>query len=165
MPLDGKGNFRHNDQVARLHGGGKSREQQKDEILSGKKAEPGTAEEGEGGEHTEVHNHGDGTFHTIHGGEREEHETIGHMHAHLSKLHGAEGEKHFHAHHDGFEGHSHSVETHGEPEHRQNDEPEGMKEHLQEAMGGGDESERGLGEMDSAENTLGSLKGGSALGM
>jgi len=169
MPIDGKGTYRHNDQMARLHGGGKSRNEQKDEILSGVKTKgpdddkPSDTDD----QMTEVHNHGDGTFHTVHGGEEEQHESIGHMHAHLSKLHGAPGEKHFHAHDDGMESHSHSVETGGEADHREHDEPEGMKEHMAEAMGAGEEGEgeRESGELRSEENTVGGLTGSRALGM
>ena len=131
MPLDGKGNYRHNDQVARMHGG-KSRDEQKNDILSGKKGERDDDKLTGGENMTEVHNHGDGTFHTVHEGQQEEHESIGHMHAHLSKLHGAPGEKHFHAHHDGFEAHSHATETGGEPEHQEHDPEniESLKQHL-----------------------------------
>lgn len=159
MPLDGKGMYRHNNQVAKMHGGGDAagREGMKNKILDSSK-ESGAEE---GGEHTEVHNHGDGTFHTVHGGEQTEHESIGHMHAHLSKIHGQAGEKHFHAHHDGFEPHSHSVETGGEPEHQEHDPAniEAVKEHLgrffdEEKHEGGDE------EGQEAEPTM-----SSALGM
>ena len=81
MPMDATGQYRHNHESANMHS-----EQ------AGKKYNPdGKEEEGGGGEHTEVHNHGDGTFHTVHGGEQTEHESIGHMHAHLSKIHGEEG--------------------------------------------------------------------------
>lgn len=129
MPLDSGGNYRHNSQVAAMHSKGMSRNEQKDRILDGKKPE---GEETEGGEHTKVFNHGDGTFHTEHQGEEVQHGNIGEMHAHLSKIHGEPGEKHFHAHHDGFDAHSHAVETGGEPEHEEHDasDIEGLKEHL-----------------------------------
>lgn len=127
MPLDGAGKYRHNDQVARMHGGGMSRDAKKDEILGD---HPGAEPEDGSGEHTEVHNHGDGTFHTVHGGEQVEHESIGHMHAHLSKIHGAEGEKHFHSHSDGIEHSSHAVESGGEPEHMEHNSAEEAKEAL-----------------------------------
>jgi hypothetical protein len=128
MPLDATGEYRHNHESAKMHS-----EQ------AGKKynAEP-KEEEGEGGEHTEVHPHGDGTFHTVdpeHG--EVQHESIGHMHAHLSKIHGEEGHSHFHAHSDGMgEHHSHSVKSGEEPEHRDHEGEEGMHEHLSESMGG-----------------------------
>ena len=126
MPMDATGQYRHNHESANMHS-----EQ------AGKKYNPdGKEEEGEGGEHTEVHNHGDGTFHTVdpeHG--EVQHESIGHMHAHLSKVHGEEGHTHFHAHHDGVMHTSHSVKSGEEPEHREHDSEEGVHEHLSEAMG------------------------------
>jgi hypothetical protein len=157
MPLDGQGTFRHNDQVARSHGA--------KEPKLGEKVPKEPAEGESGGKMTEVHDHGDGSFHTVHEGKQEEHETIGHMHAHLSSKHGAPGEKHFHAHHDGSSGSSHSVETGGEPEHRDMEDAEGMKQHLGESMGEeGAEGEKGVGYDESEGNSMGSL-GGSALGM
>lgn len=171
MPLDRKGIYRHNDQVARLHGGGKSRDEMKDDILSGRKPETPTKEEGLEGEHMEVHPHGDGTFHTLHhkgdgeAPERVDHETIGHMHAHLSRHFGADGEKHFHAHHDGFEPHSHSVTTGEEPEHQEHDPDniEAIKDHLGQFFSE-EEQEGKKGEYNSEENTAGTL-GSRALGM
>lgn len=126
MPLDATGTFRHNHEAAQMHSqaAGKSYNA------------PAKGEHEDGGNMTEVHNHGDGTFHTTHGGQKEEHESIGHLHAHLSKLHGEEGHSHFHAHHDGMTHTSHSVKSGEEPEHREHDEPEGVHEHLSEAMGG-----------------------------
>ncbi len=128
MPMDATGQYRMNHEQAKMHS-----------ESAGKKYEPDGKPKGEeetDGEHTEVHNHGDGTFHTVHGGEKVDHESIGHMHAHLSKIHGEEGHDHFHAHHDGMGGmHSHSVKSGEEPEHREHDGEEGMHEHLSEAMG------------------------------
>ena len=169
MPLDKSGTWRHNDQAARMHGG-KSRDQQKDEILSGVGKAKGPDDDKPADtddQMTEVHNHGDGSFHTVHSGEEEQHANIGEMHAHLSKLHGQPGEKHFHAHDDGVESHSHSVETGGEADHRTHDEPESMKDHLDEAMGRGEEheGESESGELRSEENTVGGLQGSRALGM
>lgn len=158
MPLDGKGSYRHNDQVARANGGSAKEPKEKEPSMH----EPKEPKEAEGGNMTEVHNHGDGTFHTVSDGKEEQHETIGHMHAHLSSMHGAEGEKHFHAHHDGVMPHSHSVETGGEAEHRDHEDTEGMKQHMDESMS--DEGEHTAGEDESEMNSVGSL-GGSALGM
>ena len=158
MPRDGAGNYRHNDQAARAHGGMK-------EPKLGEKSmsEPKEPKEAEGEHDMTMKDHGDGTFTTTHKGEEPvEHESIGHMHAHISSHHGAPGESHFHAHHDGVEGHSHSVKSGEEPEHRDNEDTEGMKEHLGESMGEGGEHE--LGENQSEENSMGSL-GGSAIGM
>jgi hypothetical protein len=148
MPLDSGGVYRHNDQSARMHSPKEPKESEP------KESEPKETE----GEMTEVHNHGDGTFHTVHGGKEEQHESIGHMHAHLSKIHGGAGEKHFHAHHDGVGVHSHGVESGGEPDHREHEDTEGAKGHLDEALGDG----RPMGE----EPPMGEpAMQGSALGM
>ena len=152
MPVDGKGMYRHNSQVARMHGGTEKPEE---------KPEASLKEEGaEGGKMTEVHNHGDGTFHTVHDGKEEQHETIGHMHAHLSKIHGESGEKHFHGHDNGLEAHTHSVETGGEPEHRDHEagDVESMKDHLGDTMGE-------EGEQQSMDTSQDELSGSHALGM
>lgn len=125
MPLDGKGVFRHNNESARMH----TRAAGLDPDKEGQST----------GDHTEVHNHGDGTFHTVdpeHG--QVEHESIGHMHAHLSKVHGEPGHKHFHAHHDGEAIHTHSSNAGEEPESRDHDaeDTDGAADHLHEAIGG-----------------------------
>lgn len=129
MPMDATGTYRNNHEQAKMHS-----------ESAGKKYEPdGKPKHGEGGEgngdHTEIEDHGDGSFTTHPDGEH--HETIGHLHAHISKLHGEEGHSHFHAHHDGMGGmHSHSVKSGEEPEHREHDSEEGVHEHLSAAMGG-----------------------------
>ena len=122
MPLDSTGNYRHNTESAIMHSkaAGKTMEEK-----------PEAPE----GEHTEVHNHGDGTFHTVHGGEEVQHESIGHMHAHLSQIHGEEGHAHFHAHHDGVSMKTHGVKSGEEPESREHDGVEGAHEHLDDTMG------------------------------
>jgi hypothetical protein len=122
MPTDATGVFRHNHESAQMHS-----------EAAGKKYDPsGEGKEEGAGDHVEIHSHGDGTFHTIHQGERVEHETHGHALIHAAKVHAEEGEKHFHAHHDGEELHTHSVEGNGEPEHREHDPDniEAAKEHL-----------------------------------
>jgi hypothetical protein len=122
-PLDGSGNYRHNDQVAKLHGG----------MKEPKLAEPKEKEPSAVSEHTEVHDHGDGSFHTVHPEHGEvQHANIGEMHAHLSAIHGQPGAKHFHAHHDGMEAHSHAVESGGEADHQEHDPEniEAIKDHL-----------------------------------
>ncbi len=132
MPLDATGQYRHNDESAQFHSKAAGKEM------------PKKGEEHEGsGEHVEIHPHGDGTFHTMHQGEKVEHETHGHALIHAAKVHAEEGHKHFHAHHDGMEMHTHSVKAGEEPEHREGEE--GAHEHLDEAMGehepDGDEAE------------------------
>ncbi len=152
MPLDSTGAFRHNHEAANMHS-----------QAAGKSYTPKAASKNEddgnkdGGEHTEVHDHHDGSFHTVHPEHGEvQHESIGQMHAHLSKIHGQDGHSHFHAHHDGSMHTSHSVKSGEEPESREHDSEEGVHEHLSEAIGGdheepdGDEAEpemahKGLG--------------------
>ena len=105
---------------------------------AGKEYKPGSEPEEAEGEHTKVFDHGDGTFHTEHPEHgRVEHESIGHMHAHLSKIHGEEGHSHFHAHHDGMSVKTHSVKSGEEPESREHDGVDGAHEHLDEALGDG----------------------------
>ena len=156
MPLDSTGAFRHNHEAAAMHS-----------QAAGKSYTPKAAskneDDGAAGDHTQVHDHGDGTFHTVHPEHGEvQHESIGHMHAHLSKIHGEDGHSHFHAHHDGAGGHtSHSVKSGEEPEHREHDDVDGMHDHLQEAMGDGAEEPDG----DEAEPAMASKgKGLAGLG-
>lgn len=67
----------------------------------------------EGQSKTEIHDNGDGTFHTkSHDGEETEHPHVGHMLMHLAAKH-AEG-KHMHMHHDGTSMVSHHVGEDGE---------------------------------------------------
>lgn len=143
MPIDATGQFRHNHESAQMHS-----------QAAGKKyAAPGTPAEGEDGAHTEVHNHHDGTFHTIHNGERVEHESIGHMQAHLSKIHGEPGHKHFHAHHDGM-----TIKTHsGDGDSREHDEIAGAHQHMDEALGENQNEPDGDEEMAETGNGLGEL--------
>jgi|HubBroStandDraft_1064217.scaffolds.fasta_scaffold268357_2 hypothetical protein len=126
-PLDGTGQFRHNDESAAFHSKAAGKEQPK-------KAE--VPKEGEGGEHVEIHPHGDGSFHTMHQGEKMDHPTHGHALIHAAKVHAEEGHKHFHAHHDGGEMHTHSASSEQEPESRDGQEMEGAHQHMDEAMGG-----------------------------
>lgn len=149
MPLDAGGTFRHNHESAAMHS-----------KADGKEYKPeGKPDPENGGEHTEVHNHGDGTFHTVHGGEQVDHESIGHMHAHLSKIHGEEGHKHFHAHHDGMAMHTHSASSDQEPEHRDHEDVEGAHQHMDEAMG----DQEQMGEPDGDEQMASAAPAGKGL--
>jgi len=132
---------------------------------SAEKAGPTDHVNGDGassGKVTTVHDHGDGSFHTEPDGKQ--HANIGEMHAHLSSLHGEPGEKHFHAHMSDMGGHSHSVETGGEGDHREHDpgNMEALKEHMNTFMDeeGNEPQESGgeTGETDSHEGHMG-LKG------
>lgn len=85
----------------------------------------------------EVHDHGDGTFHTIKDGMKEEHPDLLHMTTHIAHAHEPES-KHYHAKHDGFEGHTHGMHESGEHEETQShSDPEEMGEGLKAFMGGG----------------------------
>lgn len=127
MPLDSTGTYRHNHESASMHS-----------KAAGKPMQAPEAKEDEStGDATEIHDHGDGTFHTEPG--NVQHESIGHLHAHISATHGQPGHKHFHAHHDGGGGgggsHSHSVESGGEGDHREHEDENGMREHFDEFAG------------------------------
>lgn len=138
MPRDLQGNFH----VSGLRPNGKDGKLPMSAAPEKKQA-AGKADTHEGSHDEDVHevvDHHDGTFTTRHPEHGEmHHESIGHMHAHLSSKHGSEGGKHFHAHNDGYEAHSHSSETGGEPEHRDHapEDSSGMQDHLSEAMGEG----------------------------
>lgn len=58
MPLDKSGTYRANPQVARMH------DAHKTEPPISKKPDPGQQDGGKG--HVELHDHGDGTYHTVH---------------------------------------------------------------------------------------------------
>ena len=96
----------------------------------GREREPAGEHEGGGGEHSELHPHGDGSYHSITpGGERTEHPHIGHALVHLGKHH--EQGKHMHVHSDGMEHTTHHAEDGGEVQGPHSHENiEALKEHL-----------------------------------
>lgn len=97
-------------------------------------------------EHSELHAHGDGTYHTVHGGKEEQHPDIGHAVTHLAHAH--EGGKHSHAHHDGMMMHSHGIDESGQ--HREtemHDSPEEVGSAVARDMGGESQG----GEQDMAQ--------------
>lgn len=129
MPLDATGAYRHNHEAAQMHSKAAGKSYMDKEPKDGESTT----------DHTQLHDHGDGTFHTVHPEAGEvQHESIGHMHAHLSKMHGEEGHSHFHAHSDGMEHHSHSVKDGEEPESRDHEDAKGMHDHLDDTMGNQD---------------------------
>ena len=106
-----------------------------------------------------VHDHGDGTFHTEHpDGTREEHPDHLHMLAHLGhKV--TDGDKHHIFHHDGISAHSHSIDEAG------NHEDHGEHNTADEAKGAldkffGEESEEPQHQHGESENEEGSALGG-----
>ena len=131
MPLDASGTYRHNHESAAMHSqaAGKEYKPEKESMNA------------ESGDAHELHDHGDGTFHTVHQGEKVEHESLGHALIHMASKHAEDGHSHFHGHHDGMTHHSHSAKSGEEPEHRESDDVQGMHDHLDEAMGTEGESE------------------------
>lgn len=92
-------------------------------------------EEGDGGSPMEVHDHGDGSFHTVKDGQEEQHPDLLHMTTHIAHVHEPES-KHHHAKHDGFSGHTHGMHEDGTHEETQeHDSPEDMGEGLKAFMG------------------------------
>ena len=97
----------------------------------------------EDGPHSQLHDHGDGTFHTLtHDGERTEHPHIGHALTHLGAHHA--GGMHMHIHHDGASMTSHHAGEDGEVQGPHSHENiEALKDHLgkffseEESEGGG----------------------------
>lgn len=131
MPMDATGQYRANHEQAAMHS-----------QAAGKKYQPDGEKESEGsGDHVEIHAHGDGTFHTMHAGAKMDHPTHGHALIHAAKLHAEDGHKHFVAHHDGGEMHTHSVSSEQEPESRDGQDQEAAHGHLDEAMGEAPEQE------------------------
>jgi hypothetical protein len=99
--------------------------------------------EGEDGEHSELHDHGDGTFHTVVGGQQTEHPHIGHAMMHMAGHHAPDG-KHTHVmHHDGgHTSHHHDGgSVSGPHEHATSDE---MAEHVKQFADEGDMGSEGM---------------------
>ncbi len=109
----------------------------------------GAKGDSEGEKVHELHEHGDGTFHTVlHDGSREEHPDHLHALAHLAH-HVTEGEEHHLTHHDGIGFHSHGIHEDGEHEGTHDHENlEEVKESLgkffdEEGQEGKDEEHQG----------------------
>lgn len=114
----------------------------------------------EGGEKAglEVHDHGDGTAHTMMGGQREEHPD--HMHAVAAVAHHLMPEGgHFHAHHDGFTSKSHGIHESGEhAETQEHQNPEEMHGAMDAMMGEGGGGETAAAEPEPA-GAMGGFQG------
>jgi hypothetical protein len=115
----------------------------------------------EGGVHTTLHDHGDGTFHTEgHDGSREEHPHIGHALVHMGAKH-SEG-VHMHVHHDGMGMTSHhhmggGGQPEGPHEHASADE---AADHMKMVMGEGEQDgEGGRDQYDEEPQMSGNLHG------
>ena len=105
--------------------------------LTGRKGAP-EPEPKMGGEHEEaephfqIHDHGDGTFHSItKEGDRMEHPHVGHLAIHVAAHHEQSG-KHFHVHQNEMGEHtSHQATDGGEPEGPHDHENiEALKDHM-----------------------------------
>jgi hypothetical protein len=138
MPLDGKGKFHINSQMA----------------SSSDKLE-GTVPAGEGeGKPHELHAHGDGTYHTVSPeGERTEHPHLGHALMHMAAHH-EPGAKHMHVMSDGMDHTTHHVENGGEVQGPHDHENiEAVKEHLGKFFD--EEEHEGEGKQDGAPEEKG----------
>jgi hypothetical protein len=100
-----------------------------------------------GSEHSELHDHGDGTYHTVTpDGNETQHPHMGHALMHLAAHHGGGEGKHMHVHQDGMGNHtSHHVGEDGKVQGpHDHDNLEALKAHMskfldeEEQEGGGD---------------------------
>jgi hypothetical protein len=106
--------------------------------------EPEEASSAGGGAHSELHDHGNGSFHTVMAdGTKTEHPHLHHALAHMAAHHGP-GEKHHLAHHDGMSMTTHHVGEDGQVQGpHDHDNAEAMKDNLgkffneEESEGGG----------------------------
>jgi hypothetical protein len=102
------------------------------------------AEGGEsGGDMSELHDHGDGTFHTMAGGMKTEHPHIGHALMHLAGHHSF-NTQHMHIMHDGESHVTHHTMGGGAVEGpHQHPDVESLKNHVGQVMGGEEQPSAG----------------------
>src|ERR1017187_988654 len=135
MPLDKSGKFHNSTQRAMFadrggapRGLGVGKEKP---AFGGEPKVAGNEEAGEGGEHSQLHDHGDGSFHTMTSdGQQTEHPHITHALAHLAGHHSPENMHSVIQHHDdgtSTSSHHDGTEVSGPHEHENVEE---MKEHL-----------------------------------
>ena len=125
----------------------------KSEMIS-KKADSIEGEHAQDNIH-EVHDHGDGTFHTIHpDGSREEHPD--HLHMLASLGHNITGgDKHHIVHHDGISAHSHSISEDGQHEdHGEATSPEESHSALDKFLGEESKEPQHQGQSESDEGPV-----------
>lgn len=132
MPMDKAGKYRPNHQLA-AHA---------DKMSAGRSAPPaakltpGAEPHEEGGDASELHDHGDGTYHSMIGGEKTEHPSLGHALMHMAAHHEPEG-THVHAHSDGMGVKTHHVSDGGEPQGpTEHESPEEAGQHMASVMNG-----------------------------
>ena len=117
----------------------------------------GIKQESPDGAPMEVHDHGDGTYHTVKDGQEEQHPDLLHMTTHIAHTHEPES-KHHHAKHDGFSGHTHGMHEDGTHEETQeHDSPESMGEGLKAFMGGEEGAEDKPQHQDQEQAPLGGM--------
>lgn len=139
------GKFRANPNQTKMHGGTKPAAVPKENSKAGAGPVPGseknTSEDG-AEQPSELHSHGDGTYHTVVKGEQTEHPSIEHATAHMASKHEPEGD-HVHMHHDGMGGvkSSHVKEGGAVEGPNEHGSPEEAGQHAASVMGSsGDES-------------------------
>lgn len=138
MPKSSDGRFHMNKQLAD-RASKISKVPAKSPAIKSHQPPPGDAsgpDNNEQGDHSELHPHGDGTYHSVSGGEQTEHPTLGHALMHMAAKHEPEGD-HMHLHHDGMGGvKSSHVKAGGEVEEQDHDGAESAGQHVASAMGG-----------------------------
>jgi hypothetical protein len=84
-------------------------------------------------EHSELHSHGDGSYHTMHGGAQEEHPSLGHALMHLAGKHEPEG-KHMHVKHDGMISSHHVAHGGGAEGPHDHENIDALKQHMDQFL-------------------------------
>ena len=108
-----------------------------------------------------VHDHGDGTYHTEAGGQKEEHPDLLHMTTHIAHHHAPES-KHHHSMHDGFAHQTHGVSEDGQHqgtnEHESSDEAANeMKSFMGDGAPEGESQGSGAPEHEEQPATMGGM--------
>jgi hypothetical protein len=128
----------------------------------GEKPKAAAEHEGEGEKAgIQLHDHGDGTAHSVIEGKQEEHPDHMHAVAHIAHHLMPEG-SHFHAHHDGFSAKSHGIHESGEhAETQEHNAPEEMHGAMDAMLGGGEGGgeEAGQAQGGEAEPSMGGFQG------
>jgi hypothetical protein len=151
-----RGGERNSSYIPKPHDSKPARER---EAEPSKKLMQGNEGENDGEKIHEVHEHGDGTFHTEHpDGTKEEHPDHLHLLAHLGH-HLTSGDKHHIVHHDGIAAHSHSIDEAGQHEdHGEHNTANEAREAMDKFLG--EESEEPQHEHGEADEEEGPVMGG-----
>ena len=97
----------------------------------------------EGGDHTELHPHGDGTYHTVAGGEKTEHPHIGHAMMHMAMHHEGDSAHSHVMHHEGGGHTSHHAKDGQVSGRHDHENMEALKQHMDKFLG--EEEQEGSG--------------------